>query len=69
MFRRGEITMEDRKLKFNKFDKIGFIITFIGLAITIIIAIIAAFKTSILCGIAIVGISLVIIGMIIRYGI
>ena len=69
MFRRGEITMEDQKLKFNKFDKIGFIITLIGLAITIIIAIIAAFKTSILCGIAIVGISLVTIGIIIRYGI
>ena len=61
--------MEDRKLKFNKFDKIGFIITLIGLATTIIIAIIAAFKTSILCGIAVLGISLVAIGIIIRYGI
>ena len=61
--------MKDRKLKFNKFNKIGFIITLIGLAITIIIAIIAALKTSILCGIAVVGISLAVIGIIIRYGI
>ena len=36
--------MEDRKLKFNKFNKIGFIITLIGLTITIIILIIVALK-------------------------
>ena len=59
--------MEDRKLKFNKFNKIGFIITLIGLTITIIISIIVALKISILCGITVLNIFLIAIVMIIKY--
>ena len=58
--------MEDKKIKkFTKLEKLAFILMIIGATMLVVTVIIASLRTDILCGIAVSGLFLSVIGIVI----